>query len=107
MSDAALPVERVNGECRMVLVGTLDADQTPALESTVRQLLHGQENCIVLELADVGRITSSGVSSLLALEAAARESGSHLLLRRLQPAVRETLRLLGVQECGGELSVIR
>ncbi len=75
------------------LAGTLDAWAEPEVRATLKAVLDGGASRIVLDLVDLRRIDSSGLSALLSVLKAARAAGGDVVLLSPSPAVVSVLRL--------------
>ncbi len=75
------------------LAGTLDAWAEPEVRSALKAVLDGGASRIVLDLVDLRRIDSSGLSALLSVLKAARAAGGDVVLLSPSPAVVSVLRL--------------
>ena len=78
--------------------GRLDAAHTPQLEQMLREALGGNPPALIVDLAQVTYLSSSGLRVLLVAAKRLRQSGGHLLLCCPQPAVARILRLTGFVE---------
>ena len=79
------------------LRGTLDAKSAPALmERCARLRAEGQD--LVLNLAEVTFIASSGIGALLALVEECRQTGTRVRLASLSVAVASVVRLLNLDQ---------
>jgi anti-anti-sigma factor len=82
---------------RMIVTGDIDAVSESALDTaTFVVLRHHRPRHLSLDLAAVGFIDVSGVTSLLRCQATARSLACDLTLTNPQPAVREVLRIVGL-----------
>ena len=81
------PVEVVS------LSGTLDAWSEPDVRAGLKAVLDGGKSRIVLDLAALRRIDSTGLSALLSVLKAARSAGGDVVLLSPSPAVVAVLRL--------------
>lgn len=78
--------------------GRLDAAHTPQLEQMLREALSGNPSALIVDLAQVTYLSSSGLRILLIAAKRLRQGGGHLLLCCPQPAVARVLRLTGFAE---------
>jgi anti-anti-sigma factor len=84
-------------ETRVLRVsGRLDARNAQALVQECERLLADGQRNIVLNLADVSFVASSGIGSLLALTETFRDRSGGLHLVRLSPPVRSVVDLLNL-----------
>lgn len=86
-SRSAGPVEVVK------LSGILDAWSEPDVRAALRRVLDGGRSRVVLDLAGLRRIDSSGLSALLSVLKAARAAGGDVVLLAPSAAVVSVLRL--------------
>ena len=75
------------------LSGTIDAWSEPDVRSALKAVLEKGRSRIVLDLAAVKRIDSSGLSALLSVLKAARAAGGNVVLLSPSAAVASVLRL--------------
>lgn len=78
-----------------LLVGEIDAHTAPALAATLDPLPPGD---VVLDVAGVSFLDSSGLRVLLGLSRHAREAGGALVLLNASHAVRRVVDISGVGE---------
>jgi anti-anti-sigma factor len=76
-----------------VLQGRLDTATAPAIEGELLQHLNGSH--LVLDMSEVGFVSSAGLRVLLKAAKAAKSSGNGFVLCGLQPAVREVYEISG------------
>lgn len=76
-----------------VLSGRLDTATAPALETQLLQSVAASN--VVLDMADVGFVSSAGLRLLLKAAKAAKASGHGFVVCALQPAVREVYDISG------------
>jgi anti-anti-sigma factor len=84
---AAGPVEVVS------LSGTLDAWAEPDVRAALQEILRAGRSRLVLDLATLRRVDSSGLSALLSVLKAARAAGGDVVLLAPSAAVVSVLRL--------------
>lgn len=85
---------RTEGPVEVVsLSGTIDAWSEPDVRSALKAVLGKGRSRIVLDLAAVKRIDSSGLSALLSVLKAARAAGGDVVLLSPSAAVASVLRL--------------
>jgi anti-anti-sigma factor len=82
----------------ITLEGELDLAAVPELEDAIAEALTGREPLIVLDLADLAFIDSTGLRLLLGLRGAVGERGGRLLLARVSDPVRRLLHITGLVE---------
>ena len=73
--------------------GEIDASNTPELSRTLEELLGRGSLRFVLDMAEVGFIDSSGLSTLLTFFKHARAKGGDVVLASVQPTVSRILEL--------------
>jgi anti-sigma B factor antagonist len=84
---SAGPVEVVS------LSGTLDAWSEPEVRLALKAVLERGKSRVVLDLASLKRVDSTGLSVLLSILKAARTAGGDVVLLAPSPAVVSVLRL--------------
>ena len=84
-----IDVTHVNGRVVVAVIGEIDLDTAPVLQTTLETLEATQH--IVVDCAAVEFMDSTGLAVLLRQSSRVRESGGSLFLRRPSPPV---LRLL-------------
>jgi len=75
------------------LCGDIDADTAPQLAEAIRTGHVSDDVCLVVDLAGVDFIDSSGLSVLLEARRRADENGGSLMLRRPSKAVRRLIEI--------------
>ncbi len=75
--------------------GRLDASTVPAFEQSMQKLLMEGQAKLVVDLADVNYISSSGLRVLLTTRRQSRTRGGDLFLCFLHPRVKEILEMVG------------
>ena len=99
MTDAAsndsLSVE-ISPDEVIVAHGDIDIAGGPILEAVI--LSHEREHSIVINLADVFFIDSSGLRSLLGASRRARTRGAEIVLRAVGPEVKRLLEITGTTD---------
>lgn len=86
------------------VVGDVDLNRSPALQEALLELLEKNPSTVVIDLAGVGYMDSSGVASLVKLLSRVRQKGVSLKLAALTDRVRnifEITRLDSVFEIHG------
>ncbi|MEU7999382.1 STAS domain-containing protein [Micromonospora sp. NPDC049060] len=76
--------------------GELDLATSPQLREGLQQLVDAADRQVVVDLAEVGFMDSSGLGALVVTFKALREAGGRLCLAALQPAVRSVLTVTSV-----------
>ena len=84
-----LVVASVSGDLDVSATATLDAELSAALGA-------GACECLVLDLAGVDAMDSTGLRALWTIRQSLREVGARLLLRRPSPAVVHVLQAVGL-----------
>ncbi len=88
--------EPTGGECRVVLEGDLDNLSLPVLAQTLDGLYKAACFRIVMDLADLAFIDSSGLGALVAAWRRCRDQAGSLSARNPSPAVRRLMDLTGI-----------
>jgi serine/threonine-protein kinase RsbW len=78
--------------------GRIDAAAAPDLESQLEAVLAQGNTHIVVDMADVSYISSSGLKVLLATLRQARRQGGQLVLCNLQPKVTSIIEVIGFDQ---------
>ncbi len=85
---------RAEGAAEIVtLSGTLDASVAPEVRDQLKRIVAEGRVRLVLDLANVNFIDSSGLSALVTAFKAARAAGGDVALANLTPAVRSIVEL--------------
>jgi anti-sigma B factor antagonist len=90
--EGTLEIERDDGV--VTLRGELDMDTVGQLAETLEDI----EHTVVLVLAEVSFLDSSGLQAMLKAQKAARERGADVILRRPSPAVCRVLEMTDLVE---------
>ena len=85
-----IDVTHVNGRVVVVVVGEIDLDTAPVLQTTIEALDATKD--IIVDIAGVEFMDSTGLAVLLRQSARATESGGSLLVRRPSPPLVRLLR---------------
>jgi anti-sigma B factor antagonist len=91
-------VTQSSGSVLFRLTGRLDAKNAQALVARCNDVYERGSPRVVLNLAGVSFVASSGIGSLLALTERFREVGGGLRLVEVSDAVRSVVELLNLQE---------
>ena len=87
------------GEALVVSVrGEVDLSTAPDLESCVRGSLDGAGTSVVLDLAGLSFIDSSGLRVLVSLSNDARSNGASLVLRNVPRQAQRVMDITGLSE---------
>ena len=86
---------------RIAPVGELDIATTPELEETIRELVESGFDQVVLDLADVEFLDSTGLRLILRWHASAQQDGLRFWVRPGPPAVQKLFTLTGTAELVG------
>src|SRR3546814_21173006 len=78
----------------LALAGRLDSNTAPDLEQA-RPTRIGQHPATIVDLSQVGYVSSAGLRILLKVAKTARSSGHRLVLSGLAPSVREVFDISG------------
>jgi anti-sigma B factor antagonist len=94
--------EPASGHVVVALAGELDLAAAPAVADAVgRALSRGTVGEVVIDLAQLTFLDSSGVHALMRAREAVRAQGASFAVRRAVPAVTHVLRIAGVGELLG------
>ena len=95
MENALKITQESAGEILTVqLIGDLNVKTSPYLEETLTKSIGGVKK-LVLDFTGVEYISSAGLRVLLAMEKAMRRQQGSMILRKVNPAVKEIIRLAG------------
>jgi anti-sigma B factor antagonist len=83
------------GVAVLAVRGEIDALTTPQLETGIDELLAGSERCVVLDMAEVTFLASSGLAVLIRAAQLAGERAQRLRLVIATRAVRRPLQVTG------------
>lgn len=86
--------EAVGDSLTVHIKGDLNVKTSPYLEEELTKSVGGVKN-LVLDFANVEYISSSGLRVLLATEKTMRRQQGLMILRHVNPAVKEIIRLAG------------
>lgn len=90
-------VSRIGGRVLVEVGGELDVYSSPHLRSTLLDLIDGQGNlALVIDLADLQFIDSTGLGVLLTALRRSRAHGGDVVLRNPTPATLRLLRVTGM-----------
>lgn len=102
-TEFKVPREDLPGQgCRLSVSGELDLATSPRLEQQVRTVLADGARSVVIDLANLSFIDSSGLQLLLALSQQAREDEWDLLITRPSEQVQRIVKITGT---GTELPI--
>ncbi|GIJ23558.1 STAS domain-containing protein [Micromonospora lutea] len=76
--------------------GELDMATSPQLREGLQRLVDAGDHQVVVDLAEVGFMDSSGLGALVVMFKALREVGGRLCLAAVQPAVQSVLTITSV-----------
>ena len=85
----------------LVLAGEIDFSVTPAVRERLLQLMEKILGDIVLDMADLSYIDSSGLALLLETRRQMQENGRSVRIRSIAPQVRKLLQLTQLGELFG------
>jgi anti-sigma B factor antagonist len=103
MSSFSVHIDHSSPEtCRLVLAGDLDLAASPHLTDVVVQLITDTEaERVVLDLAGVGFIDSTGLGALIAAHNAAHERGREMTLANVGDQAAIVLRITALDRVFG------
>jgi anti-sigma B factor antagonist len=95
-------VVRQGRDCTIVQVGGIvDLSNEQELRACLQQALDDGARCVVLDLAGVPRLDSSGLGAIVSTFKLLQERGGRLCLASVQPAVRNVFLLTSVDRLMG------
>ena len=92
----AIEVRSEGGEATLTLAGELDPHTAPLLADEIEGLIGSGATSIVLVLADLGFIDSSGLRVVISADRELTERGGGLVLRSPNETVRRLLDITGL-----------
>jgi anti-sigma B factor antagonist len=87
--------EQANGEVVLKVAGRLDTPHAKPFETSLMDVVSMTDGSIVINLAGVDYVSSSGLRALLVAGKATRNSKRRLSLMSLQPQIREVFDISG------------
>ncbi|WP_405427776.1 STAS domain-containing protein [Micromonospora sp. NBC_00617] len=99
--DLGLSVRPGRGCTVLKVRGELDMATSPQLREGLQRLVEAGERLVVVDLAEVGFMDSSGLGALVVMFKALREAGSRLCLAAVQSVVRSVLSVTSVDRVIG------
>ncbi|WP_433650082.1 STAS domain-containing protein [Micromonospora zamorensis] len=94
--DLQLSVRPGQGCTVLEVRGELDMATSPQLRDGLQRLVDAGDSRVVVDLAEVGFMDSSGLGALVVTFKALRDAGGRLCLAAAQPAVRGVLTVTSV-----------
>lgn len=88
----SIEVQRLDGATVVRLQGEIDLDRSPQVRRSLLAAVHDVP-VVIVDLAAVGYIDSSGVACLVEAYRLAQDRGVEFVLRDPSPAVRKVLRM--------------
>jgi anti-anti-sigma factor len=82
----------------VTLAGELEYSTAGTLRSTLLELAHGDASAVVLDMADVAFLDSTGISLLIQAKQRFDERGATVKLRHPSPRVSRVLEIAGVAD---------
>jgi len=87
---------QVEGDAtRIAPAGRLDTFSVPAFEAALNENLDAGRSRLIVDLADVTYVSSSGLRALLSARRRARAAGGDVVLCGMAPRVREIFEMVG------------
>ncbi|MFG1418794.1 STAS domain-containing protein [Xanthobacter sp. V0B-10] len=87
--------EQVDGEILLKVAGRLDTPNAKPFETSLMDVVSMSDGAIVVNLAGVDYVSSSGLRALLVAGKAMRNAKRRLALTSLQPQIREVFDISG------------
>lgn len=95
MADTLQITKEISGdELTVNLVGDLNIKTSPYLETELTKEISGVKK-LILDFTNVEYISSAGLRVLLSMEKTMRRQSGSMILRKVNPAVKEIIRLAG------------
>lgn len=95
MTPTVMRQELANGAVCIAPEGRLDTFTVPAFEAALSEQLDSGRLRLIVSLANVTYVSSSGLRALLSARRRAREAGGDVVLSGLAPRVREIFEMVG------------
>jgi anti-sigma B factor antagonist len=80
----------------MTVTGRIDSNTAPEFEEALKELVGGGQHNLVLDLGDVGFLSSAGLRGMVSLLKACKNGGGTLVLAKPSPRVVEVMQLAGL-----------
>ncbi|MEU7851129.1 STAS domain-containing protein [Micromonospora parva] len=96
--DLLMSVRPGRGCTVLEVRGELDMATSPQLREALQRLVDAGDRQVVVDLAAVGFMDSSGLGALVVMFKALRDVGGRLCLAAVQPAVRSVLTVTSVDQ---------
>jgi len=80
------------------LSGSLDAAGTTILTEACEQHVASDKNKLIIHLADVGFVSSSGIGTLIMVSEDLEEAGGKVILAELSPEVESVFKILDLED---------
>ncbi|MEU5960986.1 STAS domain-containing protein [Micromonospora parva] len=96
--DLLMSVRPGQGCTVLEVRGELDMATSPQLREALQRLVDSGDRQVVVDLAAVGFMDSSGLGALVVMFKALRDVGGRLCLAAVQPAVRSVLTVTSVDQ---------
>lgn len=93
MPQMGLNETESDGQAVMRLSGRLDIDTAPRLRKALRRHLEGQDEGLVLDLAGLDYMDTSGLATVIEMQREMEARERRLVLSALQPQVLEVLHM--------------
>ena len=98
MTEFAFEESRRGGVAELALSGDLDMTATFRLEPALDRLLEGEVSELVLDLADVSFVDSSGLGLLLATYQRSQDAACPMAIVNSRPEIQRVFRMAGVDD---------
>lgn len=95
MTSVRIDKEQVGADMRLNVAGRLDTPNAKPFEASLMEVVETTEGAILVNLAGVDYVSSSGLRALLVAGKAMRAGKRKLALSNLQPQIREVFDISG------------
>ena len=102
-SDLSITVSKEGGETVVTLAGDLDVYTSARLRERLVDLIHDARPRLVVDLAQLVFVDSTGLGTLVAAFQRVRRAGGEMVLRSPTPATRRVIEISGL----GDVLAIR
>ena len=109
MTDAATPVRDIyqQDDCVVVtVVGDIDMAMTKTFQASLADVVAKKPSRIVVDLAGVGYMDSSGVASLVKLHTQTKKIGATMALAQVNPRVMSIFQIMRLDQLFGIFATI-
>jgi anti-anti-sigma factor len=96
-SRLSVTIGKEDGDTVLVLVGELDLYTAAMFRERVVDLVHDARLHLVIDMAGLQFVDSTGLGALVAELNRVRSGGGHMVLRNPTPAVKRSIQIVGLE----------